>query len=195
MPKLRRLILDYDVLTKEEVEADARRLNEKYDLGGYEMEPSDTSECWHITFPKTAFDTFEEPLKIAEESKCEKEWLMFCKRYKIFALKTALVKKFQPHATRKVYSRPIKKEQIVSPVVLIVRPKTRLELKRLIKLSESTHDKTWVWSITKSVWNVLDDRPALDEVHIGCRNERQAERRITFIKKLEIEAEFEVKTE
>lgn len=189
--KLRRLILDYDILTKEEVEADARRLNEKYNLGGYEIEPSDTSECFHIIFPKTAFDTFEEPLKIAEESKCEKEWLMFCKRYKIFALKTTLVKKFQPEATRKVYSRPVK--EITSPVMLIVKPKTRLELKRLVKLSESTHDKTWVWSIERSVWNVLEDRPALDEVHIGCSNERQAKRRIAFIKKLEIEADFEVK--
>jgi len=187
--KLHRLLLDYDIMSKEEVEKDARRLNEKYNLGGYEIEASDTTNCWHVTFPMTALP-FEEALKIAYDSRCDKEWLRFCERYKCFAVKTELVKRFQPHARRKVCSRPVK--EITLPVILVVKPKTRLDLKRVIKLSESTHDKTWVWSVKMPVWNILDDRHVIEEVHIGCKDYRQAMRRKKFIEKLEIDCNFVV---
>lgn len=185
------MILDYDVISREEVENDAKRLDEKYGLGGYEIEASDTNECWHVLFPKTAIDSFEKALEIAEDSKCERDWLEFCKRYKIFAIKTALVKTFQPNATRKVFSRPV--DEILSPVILTVKPKTKLDLKRVIKLSESTHDHTWVWKIDTPILGIYDEREELSNVMIGCKDVKQAGRRISFIKKLEIDADFEVK--
>ena len=75
----------------------------------------------------------------------------------------------------------------------MIKPETELDLKRIIKLSESTHDKTWIWSVRYPIWNILDDRKTIGEVWIGCKDERQALRRIKFIKKLEIDCDFEVR--
>lgn len=186
-----RLLLDYDIISREEVEEDAKRLNAEHNLGGYTVEPSDTTGCWHVVFPLTAFDTFEEAYRIAEESKCDKEWLSFCLRYKIFAIKTVIVKKFQEHANRKIYSRPI--EEIPSPIILVVKPKNEVELKRVAKLSEGIKDETWLWRIRTPIIGILGDSECLSRVEIGCNNQKQAERRVEFFKRLNIEADYEVK--
>ena len=186
-----RLMLDYDIIDKEEVEEDARILDSKYNLGGYTVESSDTTSCWHVVFPLTEFKTFEEAFEIAKESKCDKGWLMFCARFKLFAIKTATVKKFQEHASRKISSRPI--EEIPSPIILVVKPKNDMELKRVVKLSESIEDKTWLWRISTPLIGIYENRDNLSNVEIGCENHKQADRRIDFLKGLNIDADYEVK--
>lgn len=188
---LHRLLLDYDGMTRQEVEEDAQRLDRKYNLGGFEIEPSDTPTCYHVYFPLTAL-AFEEALKIAKESRCDPMWLDFCARYKCFAIKSRLAVKIQ--AQRQALSaRKINKQspRIDSPVCFRVKPKTSVDLKRLIKLCESISDKTWKWRVVEPVIGLYEDRQVAAMIEIGCQDEYQAARRMRFLLGLGIDLSFE----
>ena len=188
---LHRLILDYDGLTRQEVEEDARRLDKKYKLGGYTIESSDTPTCYHVYFYKTALP-FEEALRVAKESRCDPLWLGFCSRYKCFAIKSRLAVKIQ--VTRQslpARSLNLQVKHLDSPVVLRAKPETSMDLKRLIKLCESISDETWKWRVIEPIIGVYEDRPCLAVVEIGCVDEYQCARRMRFLLETGIELSFE----
>jgi len=186
-----RLQLDYDGMTKEQVEEDAKNLVENYPelKGKYRIEPSDTPTCFHVIFPLSSLPTFEEAYQIAESSKCERDWLAFCKRYRSFGLITrGMVKvreKSQILGPREKPKNP-EHEKITLPTLLDIKPTNSLDVKRTIKLSEAiepTIDKEgnvieeWQWKIE---YRLSDGRT---HILIGCTDPAQARRRAVFLER------------
>ena len=183
-----RVMLDVDVHPKEEVEREARRLYEKFGLGGFRIEPSYTEMCWRIIYPLTALK-WDDAIKVAEDCKLiDPAWLNFCKRYVCFGASTETSRYYQP-SVPKPRNEPID-GRIALPVILIVKPATDLDLKRVVKLSQNLEDELWQWRVRYPLAGIYGGTSVI--VEIGCRDMQQANRRINFIKKLKIECEFEV---
>jgi len=177
-----RLKLDYDGMTKEQVEEDAKRLLEEYPelKGKYSLETSPTPTCFHIKFPLSSIPTFEEAYQIAESSKCDREWLAFCLRYKSFSVVTKEMVKIRDKSDLlKPRGRPKnpEHEKITLPIILDVKPTNSLDVKRTIKLSEAISDEDWQWKIE---YRISDGRT---HILIGCTDQAQARRRAAFLER------------
>jgi len=178
-----RLQLDYDGMNREQVEEDAKYLAEKYPelKGKYRIEPSDTPTCFHVVFPLSSIPTFEEAYQIAEASKCERDWLAFCKRYRSFGLVTReMVKVREKSQVLGPRGRPKnpEHEKITLPLILDVKPTNSLDVKRTIKLSEAISDEDWRWKIE---YRLSDGRT---HILIGCTDQAQAKRRAAFLERM-----------
>lgn len=177
-----RLMLDYDECSSEEVMADALRLREKYpELGMSVVEPSDREGCFHVSFPKSELE-WEKALAIAEESGCDKAWLVYCKRYRCFAINTEVSKSLK--IKKKIINPPV--EKVESPFKLVVTPIDKFNLRCCLRLCESIPDKEWVWNYYTPAWDMIT------RIEIGCRDEPQAVRRLKWLSQ-RIKASFEVK--
>lgn len=175
-----RLELDYDNLTKEEVDADAKRLTKEFpELGSeYRIEASKTKrDHYHAIFTKSQFSKFEDAYKIALESRCDTDWLALCKDYECFALETQGSRQYneirQQREQKRVVNKPTK--MLLQPWILDLMPKTSLDGRRIVKVCEAIEDPEWNYNAFVHVWNFEQ------HVQIGCRDEQQAARRLKWL--------------
>ena len=183
--RLHRLILDYDGMRREEVEGDASYIQRVCPrLGSYRIEKSDTPTCWRVVFPRSAL-SWGEAVSIARYSRCDKEWLEFCIRYGRFASKTLMSRSMQPERDYKPKNPAV--EKITLPIILVVKPSTKLEVKRVIKICEAIEDKDWKWKYQTPLFTMKT------EILIGCVDKSQVVRRVKFLEKSGMNLVFEVK--
>ena len=182
-----RLALDYDGMTQEDVEQDAQALLKLFPQlkNRYKVEPSQTPTCWHVIFPLSEFKTFEAAADAAEFSKCDKNWLALCRRYRVFGIRTEGITKLRGKskavsATPRKYNRP--SEMIPSPIKLFVNPVFKEDIKRLVKVSEAIDDPTWLYKVEQ----ILIHSGVGIQLVIGCKDKWQAERRVKFLEELGI---------
>jgi len=182
--KLQIIILDYD-LAREEVEEDAKRLSEAYELGPYNIKPSKSGN-YHVEFPLRTFNNFLEAYQIALDSKADRDWLHFCEEHGFFAL--APRESYMPLEKRKTSTAKTEpKAEITLPILLHIVPKDTMNLKRLIGLCESMREKDASWQYK------MEQRIDMKtHIIIGCKDEAQAKRRLKMLNRTGIE--FEVKT-
>lgn len=180
------LCLDYDGLPRAEVEADAKRLGETYNLGRHVVTPSRTTGHFHVEFPTKLFNNFEEAYQIALDSKADRDWLDLCKTEQNFTLASA--SSYIPLTERRQVTKPVKKGE--SPIQLIVVPGSGEDEKRIVGLCQNMRDETWVWRETLSLTT-----PIRAQIIIGCQDGFQANRRIRFMQKITppINFTFEIK--
>lgn len=76
MMKDRILQLDYDGASLTEVLEDADMLQRLDPRLGYALVKL-TKKGWHLVFPKSRL-SFAKALKLAERTRCDREWLKFC---------------------------------------------------------------------------------------------------------------------
>jgi len=182
-----RLQLDYDGMTKEEVEENAKYLVATYPQLKlrYRIEPSETPTCWYVIFPLSAFTTFEEAYNVAFDSKCDKDWLGFCKTYKSFGLRTKGITKVRREsvvAGERPEPKNKPKQILTSPVLVDFKPDNYVEVKRLVQLCASIDDQEWEYRIEYPL------AEPLTHVVVGCKDLSQAQRRINWVKYLGIRA-------
>lgn len=178
-----RLLLDYDGWSFEEVRADADLLRNRYpQLGAFAITPSDQPGHWRVEFRKSELD-WETAIRVAEESKCDRDWLEYCKKYECFAVKTVISKNRQPKQEL-VVNPPV--DKVESPFSIIITPIDSFNLRCCLRLCESIKDPEWVW---REYTPVLDMKT---RVEIGCRDEPQAMRRLKWLSE-RIMGRFEAK--
>jgi len=210
IPKRYRLQLDYDGLPREEVEADAKRLVEKYpQLGGrYRIETRDAYGAeatdkprFHVIFPLSGLP-FNEAVKIARDSRCDKDWLDYCLMYRGFGLRTGNLTRAKPRMPRprrtppqttipRTQAKRPEAEQITSPVILIVTPENETEAKRIIGVCQHIDDDTWTYKKTTTLAGALNGQTT--QILIGCTDAAQAHRRAAFLKKLNIKFKHRIR--
>lgn len=170
-------MLDYDDLKKEDVKQDAETLTEKYPkLGKYRLEESKGGN-WHVIWPLSRLKTMREAMLIAEQSRCDKDWLEICGRYGCFSL----FPKDPISYNRKVEDTPQRKLPLlargeVKGVTLKLYPETNIDNLRILKLLESFKDPDLTWK------KALDLAEGRSLILVGCRDRRQAERRASWMK-------------
>ena len=183
-----RLALDYDGMSQEAVEHDAQALLDRFPelKKKYKLEASKTPTCWHIIFPLSEFKTFEEAADVAEYSRCDKNWLALCRRYRVFGIRTGQITRLRgeskaiPHQEKKKYKAP--SDEIPSPIKLVLKPQDSQAMKRLVRVSESLDDPTWIYKTEQ----VLAMNGLSMQLVIGCKDKYQAKRRIKFLEALGI---------
>lgn len=171
-----RLSLDYDDVPYEDVDQDAKRLIKDFpELGNnYEIESSKSGQAhFHVIFHKSKFASFEEAYHIALQSKCDKDWLSLCKEYETFGLETAEAQRFNEARQQKIVNKPMK--MITLPFLLDLVPASPLDARRIVKVCEAIADPTWQYSAFVHVWDLTT------HVQIGCRDEKQANRRMKWL--------------
>lgn len=177
--KFWRLQLDYDTMSQENVEQDIKRLSAEYpSLGDYRLEQSKSgSGHWHAIFPHSQFTSFEEAFSIAMKSAADPDWLDLCERYKCFGLETDRSRYYNEIRQQREKKRVVNKATgiITSPVILDLVPTTALDARRIVKVCEAIRDETWQF---KAGINVFEMKT---HVWIGCINEAQATRRMTWL--------------
>ena len=177
-----RLELDYDNMTREDVEQDAKRLSQEFPaLGGaYRVEPSKSGQThWHVIFQRSQFPTFQEAYDVAIQSRADPDWLDLCKQYECFGLETEASRRrnevsLQKH---KILNKPSR--TISSPIILDLVPATALDARRIVKISEAidpARDATWQYKSFIDVWSSLKQH-----VQIGCIDDAQATRRMKWL--------------
>ena len=123
MGKCWRLELDYDLMQRDEVEQDAKRLSNEFpQLGDYTLEPSKSGDGdhWHVVFQKSMFPSFQEAFDIAEKSLADPDWLDLCKEYECFGLETEGSRRFNEARQQREKHRVVNKPTriITSPFLL-----------------------------------------------------------------------------
>jgi len=188
--KYYRLELDYDGLSREDVDTDAKRLVSKHTQLGeeYRIESSKTRhDHFHVIFTRSKFTSFDEAYQIALESRCHKDWLALCKTYQVFALETDASRGWNKAREQQhpIVNKPVK--MILSPIILTIRPATSLDARRLVKISEAIKDKEWEYKAFTHIWTL---KP---HVEIGCRDPKQATRRLLWLQDQGVSFSAEIK--
>ncbi len=177
-----KLCLDFDELTKEQVEEEAKRITkENLHLGPPTVEPSEGGN-FHVTWHRSHLRTFDEGYNIALNSKADKNWLDICKKYQVFALFTrdSLETTLKLRQQKRTYQLESGK---VEGTKLIITPEDNNEHRRILGLCESmtnpqnnSYDSTWSYRVE----NKLGDCKAT--IMIGCLDFYQAQRRIRLMR-------------
>lgn len=188
--KLYRLVLDYDELPREEVERDARRLDELFNLGGFEIRESEHGGI-HVVFPHAVFESFEEVYRIAEMSKCDKEWLRYCRMKGALSLarKGSYVKLVRLRSGgwadresirrgRRLMRRRGFKEY---PIWLVIYPRDEIDEKRIKGILDSFEDCVYREEMTIDLKR---------RFIVGCVDKYQALRRVKWLQNVEPKIEF-----
>jgi hypothetical protein len=189
--KFFRMQIDYDLPNRDEVEADAKKLAEAFpELGGvYRIEQS--KRFYHVVYPLSMLPSFDDCVRIAEQSKCDRDWLDLSKTYGCFAVVTEQGKTLAKSLRLKAFPpRPIKKPalDIKQPVVLILHPETPTDMGRLRAICESmVDDKEWEWRIEATLQDYGGRR-----IRIGCRDEYQSKRRAAWLEKQGLKFKWEI---
>jgi len=182
--------LDYDLPNRNEVEADAKRLAEAFsELGGvYRVEQS--KQFYHVVFPKSMLPSFDDCVRIARQSRCDKDWLALSETYGCFAVVTEAGKTMAKALRLKAFPpRPKKKPalDLKQPVMLILHPETPRDMGRLRAICESmVDDEEWEYRLEATLHD-LGQR-----VRIGCRDDFQAKRRAKWLEEQGLKFSYEI---
>jgi len=189
--KFWRMQLDYDLPSREEVEADAEKLVETFpQLGGvYRIEQG--KQFYHVVFPKSMLPSFDDCVKVAEQSKCDPDWLALSKEYGCFAVVTEAGKTMAKALRLKAFPPPRPKKKpaydITQPIILLISPGTPRDMGRLRAICESmTEDPEWEYRTDFSLAD-LGQR-----LRIGCRDLYQAKRRAKWLEEQGLKFSWEI---
>jgi len=175
MPFLK-FALDYDDLSKEEVDEEAKQITgENPSLGPPTIEQSEGGN-YHVTWHRSHLKTFEEGYNIAIDSKADKNWLDICKKYQVFALFThqSLELTMKLRQSKRMFQL---EKGSVDGTRLIITPENINEHRRILGICESMKDdSTWTWKLE----NTLGDN--VTRIVIGCLDNYQANRRVRFLR-------------
>lgn len=189
MTKFWRLELDYDSIPREDVDADAKRLIQEFPKLGseYRIEDSKSRDHYHVIFLKSQFTSFNEAYAIALQSRADRDWLELCKAYECFGLETEASRGFNEarQQQQRIVNKPTK--MILSPFILDLVPNTTLDGRRIVKICEAIDDPTWQYHAFVHIWNLRQ------HIEIGCRDERQAQRRLKWLTEQELNFVAEIK--
>ena len=193
--KFWRMQLDYDLPNRDEVEADAKKLVEAFpELGGtYRIEQS-KSGFFHVVFPRSMLPSFDDCLRIARQSKCDKNWLALSEEYQSLAVVTEAGKTMAKALRLKAFPpRPKKKPalDLKQPVMLILYPESPRDMGRLRAICESmVDDEEFEWRLEATLQNVYSGLG--QRIRIGCRDEYQARRRAKWLEKQGLNFKYEI---
>lgn len=168
--------LDFDNLTREDVELEAERITrENASLGPYTVEQSEGGN-FHVTWHRSHLKTFDEGYYIALNSKADKNWLDICKKYQVFALFTrdSLGQTLKLRQQKRTYQL---EKGNVEGTRLIITPENIGEHRRLLAICEAIKDDpTLTWRLETA----LGDN--VTRIVIGCLDFYQAQRRVKFLR-------------
>jgi len=182
--------LDFDLPSRDEVEADAKRLCEAFpELGGvYHIEQS--KQFYHVVFPKSMLPSFDDCVRIAKQSKCDRDWLALSQEYGCFAVVTEAGKTMAKALRLKAFPPKPKKKpayDLKQPVILILSPDSPRDMGRLRAICESMiDDEEWEYRLEASLHD-LGQR-----IRIGCRDEYQAKRRAKWLEQQGLKFTWEI---
>lgn len=187
--------LDYDTSDRAVVEADAKKLCEAFPelKGTYRVEQS-KSGFFHVVFPKSMLPSFEDCIQIAEQSKCDRDWLALSKEYGCFAVVTEAGKTMAKALRLKAFPPKPKKKpayDLTQPVMLILHPETPIDMGRLRAICESmVDDEEWNYQVEATLQDVYSGLG--QRIRIGCRDQHQATRRQKWLEKQGIRFKWEI---